>query len=79
MTVASLLRGLGHNLRVNRKRITGPYHPDRDRPFAYSETIVELELITGRAQTSKNQYVSLGQFNTPLKGDIVPMTAALND
>ena len=43
MTVANLLRGLGYNLRVNRKRITGPYHPDRDRQFGYIEaTIAEF-------------------------------------
>ncbi len=40
-TVAELLRGLGYNLRVNRKRITGPYHPDRDRPFRYLEEIID--------------------------------------
>jgi hypothetical protein len=40
-TVANLLRGLGYNLRVNRKRITGPYHPDRDRQFRYIEAIIE--------------------------------------
>ena len=39
-TVANLLRGLGYNLRVNRKRITGPYHPDRDRQFGYIEEII---------------------------------------
>jgi len=40
-TVADLLRGLGYNLRVNRKRITGPYHPDRDRQFVYIEAMIE--------------------------------------
>lgn len=40
-TVAGLLRGLGYNLRVNRKRITGPYHPDRDRQFGHIEATVE--------------------------------------
>jgi Rhodopirellula transposase DDE domain len=40
-TVANLLRGLGYNLRVNRKRITGPYHPDRDRQFRYIEALIE--------------------------------------
>jgi hypothetical protein len=39
-TVADLLRGLGYNLRVNRKRITGPYHPDRDRQFLYLEQTI---------------------------------------
>lgn len=39
-TVAELLRDLGYNLRVNVKRITGPYHPDRDRQFHYIEGLV---------------------------------------
>ena len=39
--VAEMLRGLGYNLRVNVKRITGPYHPDRDRQFRYIERRVE--------------------------------------
>jgi hypothetical protein len=32
-TVAELLRGLGYSVRVDRKRITGPYHHDCDRQF----------------------------------------------
>jgi hypothetical protein len=40
-TVAGLLRGLGYKLRVNFKRITGPYHPDRDRQFRYIEGLIE--------------------------------------
>jgi hypothetical protein len=40
-TVAAMLRALGYNLRVNVKRITGPYHPDRDRQFHYIEGLVE--------------------------------------
>jgi len=40
-TVAVLLRALGYNLRVNVKRLTGPYHPDRDRQFSYREGLVE--------------------------------------
>jgi hypothetical protein len=39
-TVAGLLRELGYNLRVNVKRITGPYHPDRDRQFRYIEALI---------------------------------------
>jgi hypothetical protein len=39
-TVAALLRDLGYNLRVNVKRLTGPYHPDRDRQFHYIEGLV---------------------------------------
>jgi hypothetical protein len=40
-TVADLLRGLGYNLRVNVKRLTGPHHPDRDRQFGYIEALIE--------------------------------------
>ena len=40
-TVADLLRQLGYNLRVNVQRITGPYHPDRDRQFDYLGGVVE--------------------------------------
>ena len=39
-TVAGLLRDLGYNLRVNVKRITGPYHPDRDRQFRNIERLI---------------------------------------
>jgi hypothetical protein len=34
-TVRRLLRRLGYALKANRKRFTGPPHPDRDRQFAY--------------------------------------------
>jgi hypothetical protein len=40
-TVAEMLRELGYNLRVNVKRLTGPYHPDRDRQFRYLEGRIE--------------------------------------
>jgi len=40
-TVAAMLRELGYNLRVNVKRITGPYHPDRDRQFRYIEEFIK--------------------------------------
>lgn len=39
-TVADLLRDLGYRLRVNRKRLTGPAHPDRDRQFGYLAELV---------------------------------------
>lgn len=35
MTVYRLLGELGYSLKANRKRFTGPPHPDRDRQFAY--------------------------------------------
>jgi hypothetical protein len=46
-TVAGLLRELGYNLRVNVKRITGPYHPDRDRQFRYIEGLIEKFRVAG--------------------------------
>ena len=39
-TVARLLRGLGYRLRVNVKRLSGPYHPDRDAQFTCIEALV---------------------------------------
>ena len=41
-TVAALLHDLGYRLRVNVKRLTGPYHPDRDTQFGYLGSLVEL-------------------------------------
>jgi len=46
-TVADLLRELGYNLRVNVKRLTGPYHPDRDRQFRYLQGLVEQFRVAG--------------------------------
>jgi len=39
-TVAALLRDLGYRLRVNVKRLSGPYHPDRDAQFTSIEGLV---------------------------------------
>ena len=39
-TVADLLRDLGYRLRVNVKRLSGPYHPDRDAQFTFIEGLV---------------------------------------
>lgn len=41
-TVATLLEAQGYRLRVNVKRLTGPYHPDRDQQFRYLGSLVEL-------------------------------------
>ncbi len=41
-TVAGLLEDLGYSLRVNVKRLTGPYHPDRDKQFHHLNSLVEL-------------------------------------
>jgi hypothetical protein len=34
-TIRRLLKELGYSLKANRKRFTGPRHPDRDRQFRY--------------------------------------------
>jgi hypothetical protein len=41
-TVAGLLEDLGYSLRVNVKRLTGPYHPDRDKQFHHLGSWVEV-------------------------------------
>jgi hypothetical protein len=41
-TVADLLRDLNYRLRVNVKRLSGPYHPDRDRQFRYLQSWIDL-------------------------------------
>ena len=41
-TVADLLRELDYRLRVNTKRFTGPYHPERDTQFGHLGAWVEL-------------------------------------
>ena len=40
-TVADLLRDLDYRLRVNVKRLTGPYHPQRDTQFHYLRSLVD--------------------------------------
>ena len=34
-------------MRVNRKRLTGPYHPDRDRQFVSIEAMIEAFRMEG--------------------------------
>src|ERR1043166_3725446 len=41
-TVADLLRDLDYRLRVNVKRLTGPYHRDRDTQFRYLRSVVDI-------------------------------------
>jgi Rhodopirellula transposase DDE domain len=40
-TIADLLREWGYSLRVNRKRCTGPAHPDRAAQFLYVGAMIE--------------------------------------
>ncbi len=47
MTVRRLLNKLGYSLKVNRKRLTGPPHPDRDRQFRYIERMKRAFMAAG--------------------------------
>ena len=47
VTVGRLLKDLGYSLKANRKRSTGPPHPDRDRQFRYIERVKKLFLAAG--------------------------------
>jgi hypothetical protein len=66
-TVATLLDDLDYHLYVNRKRFTGPYHPDRDRQFGYLESLVEefraerLPILS--VDTKKKELI--GDFDNP--------------
>ena len=42
VTVGRLLGQLDYSLKSNRKRVTGPPHPDRDRQFRYIERVIKL-------------------------------------
>jgi hypothetical protein len=46
-TVRRLLKALGYSMKANRKRFTGPTHPDRDRQFRYLERVKQLFLTAG--------------------------------
>jgi hypothetical protein len=48
MTVRDLLQELGYSLRANRKRFTGPPHPDRDRQFRYIARQRQRFAMTGQ-------------------------------
>jgi hypothetical protein len=47
VTVGRLLKELGFSLKANRKRFTGPPHPDRDRQFRYIERVQGLFRAAG--------------------------------
>ncbi len=47
-TISRLLREQGYSLRVNRKRFTGPDHPDRDRQFRNIEDWIAIFEGLGR-------------------------------
>lgn len=66
-TVADLLRDLGYRLRVNVKRLSGPYHPDRDEQFTFIEGLVAAFGAEGlpilSVDTKKKELV--GNFKNP--------------
>jgi Rhodopirellula transposase DDE domain len=66
-TVGELLRDLGYRLRVNVKRFSGPYHPDRDRQFTFIEGLVSAFREEGlpilSVDTKKKELV--GNFKNP--------------
>jgi Rhodopirellula transposase DDE domain len=66
-TVAALLRELDYRLRVNVKRLTGPYHRDRDTQFRYLTSLVDLFREEGwpilSVDTKKKELV--GNFANP--------------
>jgi Rhodopirellula transposase DDE domain len=66
-TVADLLRSLDYRLRVNVKRLTGPYHPQRDTQFGEIAWFVELFRHEGwpilSVDTKKKELV--GTFANP--------------
>jgi hypothetical protein len=67
MTVHRLLVRLGYSLRANRKRFTGPRHPDRNRQFDYLASqrqrfaLLGLPMIS--VDTKKKEL--LGNFQNP--------------
>jgi hypothetical protein len=67
MTVYRLLGRLGYALRANRKRFTGPPHPDRDRQFEYIAGQRRRSAILGypviSVDTKKKERI--GNFNNP--------------
>jgi hypothetical protein len=67
MTVYRLLGELGYRLRANRKRFTGPPHPDRDRQFAYIASQKRRFAILGCPAISADskQKELIGNFKNP--------------
>ena len=67
MTVRRLLKKLNYSLKANRKRSTGPPHPDRERQFRYIEGVKKLFLAAGHpaisVDTKKKELI--GNFKNP--------------
>ena len=67
VTVGRLLKDLGYSLKTNRKRLTGPPHPDRDRQFRYIERVKKLFLAAGHPVISVDAKKKelIGDFKNP--------------
>jgi len=52
MTVRRLLSKQKYSLKANRKQLTGPPHPDRDRQFRYIQRVKSWFMATGRPAIS---------------------------
>jgi len=67
VTVGRLLKRLGFSLKSNRKRCTGPPHPDRDRQFRYIGRVKQLFSGAGHpiisVDTKKKELI--GNFKNP--------------
>ena len=67
MTVRRLLKERDYSLKANRKRLTGPAHPDRDRQFRYLERVKQHFLAAGypviSVDAKKKELV--GNFKNP--------------
>lgn len=67
VTVGRLLEDLGYSLKANRKELTGPPHPDRDRQFRYLHRVKRLFMEAGRpvisVDTKKKELI--GNFKNP--------------
>ncbi len=66
-TIRRLLKKLGYSLKANRKRFTGPPHPDRDRQFRYIERGKKLFLAAGHPVVSVDAKKKelIGNFKNP--------------
>jgi len=67
VTVRRLLKDLGYSLKSNRKRSSGPPHPDRDRQFWYIQRVKELFLAAGHPVISVDgkKKELIGNFKNP--------------
>jgi hypothetical protein len=67
VTVRRLLKEQGFSLKANRKRHTGPPHPDRDRQFRHIQRVKRLFLAAGHPVISVDAKKKelIGNFKNP--------------